>query len=523
MKGSRTVGWGYMKAFHAIGSDRCRAACSVLLAAVALCLCVSFSLTATTPAQAATGHPYLQSLTEAPTGTKLQEPTALALDHKTGQLFSADAAAGVVNVFDSTGTYLTQIGEGSLFAVGIAVDEASGLVYVADSFQNAILVFKPNGASYELLSEWAGESLPAQEFDEITGVAVDNSESASAGDVYVIDAEDPELSVGVADVFKPKPPGPEEGQEGDLVRVLSEGKMEEPNGVAVDSASGRVYVADSARAASISSPPRSRGRKADGQRRPQRHLLGHEEEEGNVTAVAIDQGTGDLLVAEDERHVVSEFDAAGEWVGWITNTPSGALGETFGVAVASCGRRLCRGRGARQGRCVRPRRRRPGRRSPPKPPNHSHDSDPQWNAQRRWQSRALLLPVRRPPKPWARAQHPRPSPAAKKRSRARSRTARGHDLLLPPRRRKRKRHQLRPDPRIPDAPGRGRLSTGPVKNLQPESATLTGSLSPNGFDAHYYFQWGTTTAYGNESPRTAGHRRRRRKKARSPPKPASRA
>ena len=346
MSGSQTAGWGSMQAWRPRGGDRIRATSCALalrprvLRPRVLCICLaSLALLLPAPsAQAATGHPYLQSLTEAPTGTKLQEPTALAVDHKTGQLFSADEGAGVVNVFDSSGAYLTQIGEGSLFAVGIAVDEASGLVYVADSFQNAILVFKPNGASYELLSEWAGDSLPAQEFDEITGVAVDNSKSASAGDVYVIDAEDPELSVGVADVFKPKPPGPEEGQEGDLVRVLSAGKMEEPNGVAVDSSSGKVYIADSAKGGvyQFSATGAAEG-KLTGKGSPNGTFSGPEEEEGNVSAVAIDQSTGDLLVAEAERHVVSEFNAAGEWVGWITNTPSGALGETFGLAVASSG------------------------------------------------------------------------------------------------------------------------------------------------------------------------------------------
>ena len=48
------------------------------------------------------------------------------------------------------------------------------------------------------------------------------------------------------------------------------------------------------------------------------------------------------------------------------------------------------------------------------------------------------------------------------------------------------------------------LATGPVEGLQPTSATLTGALLPNGFDAHYYFQWGTTVVYGNQSPLPPG-------------------
>ncbi len=44
------------------------------------------------------------------------------------------------------------------------------------------------------------------------------------------------------------------------------------------------------------------------------------------------------------------------------------------------------------------------------------------------------------------------------------------------------------------------LATGSVSALQPDGATLNGTLSPNGVDAHYYFQWGKTTSYGNETP-----------------------
>ena len=38
-------------------------------------------------------------------------------------------------------------------------------------------------------------------------------------------------------------------QEGGLVRVLSKGAMEEPNGIAIDPESGRVYIADEAKGA----------------------------------------------------------------------------------------------------------------------------------------------------------------------------------------------------------------------------------------------------------------------------------
>ena len=39
--------------------------------------------------------------------------------------------------------------------------------------------------------------------------------------------------------------------------------------------------------------------------------------------------------------------------------------------------------------------------------------------------------------------------------------------------------------------------TDPAANITVNEATLLGSLNPNGFETTYYFEWGTSTAYGN--------------------------
>ena len=102
-------------------------------------------------------------MAEAPPGTELVEPGTVAVDHHTEDLFVADPGTGMVDVYDTSGGFLTQFGEGKLIAAGVAVDEANGVVYVADSFEDAVLVFKPNGAGgYQLLSEWSGEELPVK-------------------------------------------------------------------------------------------------------------------------------------------------------------------------------------------------------------------------------------------------------------------------------------------------------------------------------------------------------------------------
>jgi hypothetical protein len=477
--------------------------CALVLCACLAGLILSFSCLS---AQAATTHNFQKALTEAAPGTNLEEPTALAVDRKTGRIFLADESAGVVDIYDASGTYLAKLGDGSLFATGVAVDEASGLLYAADSFSGAILVFRPSGGSYEQIGEWTGESLPGEGFGEVSGVAVDNSAGPSAGDVYLIDAEDPELGVGVADVFKPNGPGLEEGAEGDLVRVLSAGKMEEPNGVAIDPSSGKVYIADSAKGQvyEFSATGAAEG-KLNGKGSPQGSFAGPEEEEGNVTAVAIDPGSGDLLVGESERHVLSEFNPAGEWIGWVTQTPSGALGEPHAVAVDSEGKIYLAdalqakvdvfGPGVIVPDVATAKASKVTRTSA----TLSGTVNGQGKASHYFfqYGTTETLGSTTSPVAFSGSSEEKVSQALSElkagttyffRLVAENENGANYGLV----------RELQTQTAVEG------LSTGPVQNLQPASATLTGTLAPNGFDAHYYFQWGTSTAYGKESPAPPG-------------------
>ena len=454
------------------------------------------------PAWAATGHEFLSSLSEAPGGTSLKEPGALAVDQATGGMFVADPGRGVVDVYNASGVFVTQFGAGTLQARGVAVDEASGVVYVADSFQNAVLVFKPNGSGgYAVLSEWRGESVPGGEFGEVAGVAVDNSKSASAGDVYVVDGESSELGEGVVDVFKPQPAGPEEAHEGTFVRSLTSGKMELPNGVAVSGASGEVFVADSAKGTVYEfAASGSLEGKLTGVGSPQGSFRGSEEEEGNVSAVAVAGGSGDLLVAEGQRRVVSEFNAAGEWVGWITSTPTGALGEPRGVAGGPAGdvyvgdpseqvvdvfgaavvvpdavtkpaSKLARTSGVLNG---------------------SIDGDGKTaHYHFEWGTSEALgssTPVTNA------------GGGEEKASAALSELHAGTTYFF----RIVGENENGTNPgatqQFTTPPAVEGLSTGPASNVTSGSATVTGSLAPNGTDAHYYFEWGLTSKYTSKSP-----------------------
>ncbi len=245
----------------------------------------------------------------------------------------------MVDVFSSSGAYLTRFG-GGVEAAAIAVDEASGMVFVAEPFEGVVLAFSPDGSGgYVLAARWTGANEPSGSFGEgeVLGVAVDNSTSASdpsAGDVYVLDSEGVALNkaetrFAAADVFKPGP----EGKEGEFVRSVVGKGLEEPNAIAVSAATGEVYVADSA--TGFVETFNSHGTykaKLKGSGSPVGPLG-----EGDVSAIALDESTGDLLVAQEELGVVSELNGAGEWVGWITGTPTGAFDALSAVAVAATG------------------------------------------------------------------------------------------------------------------------------------------------------------------------------------------
>jgi sugar lactone lactonase YvrE len=111
----------------------------------------------------------------------LASPSALA----------SDSYPGVPNaLFGASGS-----GAGQLSGpLGVAVDEASGDVYVADAGNNRVEEFGPEG---KYVATITGGETPAGSFSDPTGVAVDNSSSPAKGDLYVMD-----VGHHVIDVFE---------------------------------------------------------------------------------------------------------------------------------------------------------------------------------------------------------------------------------------------------------------------------------------------------------------------------------
>ena len=460
----------------------------------------------------ATGHEFLSSVSEAPPGSKLVGPATVAVEHGSGRVFVGDLESGFVDVYDASGEFVTRFGEGGVEAAGIAVDEANGDVYVADPFDALVLVYAPDGADgYRLLAEWAGTGVPGKEFGEVTGVAVDNSKGPSTGDVYVVESAGVDVEGGVVDVFKPKPNPAEfeegEGEEGQFLKRLAGPKLEEPNGVVVSPSSGRVLVADGAKGMIVAySASGVFEEKLTGKGSPFGSFKGKEEEEGNVAGLAVDEASGEIYVAETERHVVSQYSSTGVWEGWMTQGQAGPLGEPRGVAVTPAGDVYIADAGLAVVDLFGPTVLVPGvetakvaksgltRISVVLAGTINGDGKPAKYRFQYGETGALG------------------SETASQASGAGEETVsttvqglhagRSYFYRIAGENENGLNYGLVREFVTP--PAVEGLATGLVKNLKPDSATLSGKLTPDGFDAHYFFEYGTTAAYGSTSPAPPG-------------------
>jgi hypothetical protein len=126
-------------------------------------------------------------------------PGGIAVDQKTGEIYVAQLTPEVVDVFSSSGAYLRRITAASTptgkFAVDefsttpIAVDDATGDLLVGVSDAADVYVF--NAATGAYLETWTGSATtnfpgaPQGSFGKVAGLAANNA----TGDVYVLDRE----------------------------------------------------------------------------------------------------------------------------------------------------------------------------------------------------------------------------------------------------------------------------------------------------------------------------------------------
>jgi hypothetical protein len=208
----------------------------------------------------------------------------VAVDQATGAVYVLDGTLGVVDVFSVTGIYQSTIGAGVLPSesetTSVAVDDATGEVYVGarnDRRGGGVFVFSSSGG---LLAEWTGADTPDLRFEVPPVVAVDQA----SHDVYVSESEDNN-----------------EGLFGYVGKFSAEG----------------TYL--------------SRLTQADG---VTPYTFAYNKAEHMVV-----DSHGHAYVADVLRKTVDEFSASGALVGETSGagTPGGAFGGPTGVAIGAMG------------------------------------------------------------------------------------------------------------------------------------------------------------------------------------------
>ncbi len=162
----------------------------------------------------------------------LLNPRGLATD-ETGNLYVADTGNSRIVVFRPDGTVVRQIGEGGLLNQpwGVAVSPADGNVYVADTWNYRVVVFSPEGEFIHSFGQYGipTDDLPYSMFAP-RDIAVDRE-----GNIYVVDTGGHRVRVY--------------NRQWQFVRdIATDGQGlqndAEPVGIAVHPISGEVYVAE---------------------------------------------------------------------------------------------------------------------------------------------------------------------------------------------------------------------------------------------------------------------------------------
>jgi len=168
-------------------SRRARLAAAVSLVALVAAVLIAVALAWKSTPATATGDPAPFTLTfldsfRGSEATPLVAPMGVAVG--LGQVFVADPRAGEVAVFGMSGDSQGALRDQSLTEpIGVAVDAASGTVWVADRGSRSILAFDADGSFRTVFTPADGIAGSADELASWRPVAVD----ASGGRLYVVD------------------------------------------------------------------------------------------------------------------------------------------------------------------------------------------------------------------------------------------------------------------------------------------------------------------------------------------------
>lgn len=487
----------------------------MLSAATTLAAALSAVAIATASASAADTHDYLSQL------TGFANPRSLAFD-ATGNLYVADSNNNTVDRLNTSGAPLDFAAsepyiEGSkltgtpagAFAGGlssVAVNQETGEIYVAEKNTHVVDVFSASGEFQSQLTgtpTGAGGSLVP--FGGPQGVAVDNAPSSlSHGDLYVAEGFE---SNGSVDMFSPT--GTYLSRFG--TGILGEGEK----AIALDDTTEAAYVAvGSTESIDVFD---STGAFLTPE------WLGHGTPYGSFDTgnlrVAVDQDTGRVYVTESNipgsKHgVVDEFNASSteEYVGQLTGTPAGSFNEVEAAAADPVnGDLYIATTTSGQGGVIDvfgpdilvPDTTTEAPTNVTKTAALLHgtvnpDGTEVTSCEFEWGSEAGVLPHTATCSP---APGSGSTPVAVS---AEASLLPGHTYYYRLAAGNSEGSNHGSEEHFSTPPAVDALSTGPAEDVTGNGAKLTGSLSPDGADAHYYFQYGTSTFYGSTSPAPPG-------------------
>lgn len=142
-------------------------------------------------------------------GDPMQSPVGIAVDNVTGYIYVADDAAGKVLVYNASGAFVQVLASGLLSPSGVAFEKVSRQVAVVETFKNSVRFFRLDGTLDKSVgnpvSTTLGTSVGVMQFAAPVAVAFEYSKDQSALlRMYVVDAfqnnvqvVDPSTSTGV--------------------------------------------------------------------------------------------------------------------------------------------------------------------------------------------------------------------------------------------------------------------------------------------------------------------------------------